>query len=229
MKDTIKKIITAILIFGIYFAFPYIIELLIDIFKIDLNSWKHIYKMIFIYSIDLLPLLFLIVIYKDILIKDFKDFKSNWKEYFEKYFKYWILGVVVMVTSNSLISIITSSTISNNEKLIREIVNILPIYSIITTCICAPIAEELAYRKTLDDIFRKKWVSIIIGALFFGGAHIIGTYTKLGDILYIIPYGFLGGIFMYIYNDSKNIWNTISLHFIHNTLMLTLYIISIKL
>ena len=65
-----------------------------------------------------------------------------------------------------------------------------------------------------------------MGFLLFGLAHVVGTYSGLLDLLYIIPYGILGGIFMYIYTDSENIFTTITLHFIHNTILMILYFIS---
>ena len=95
-----------------------------------------------------------------------------------------------------------------------------------STCIVAPIAEELAFRKTVNNIFINKKLSIFMGFLLFGLAHVVGTYSGLLDLLYIIPYGILGGIFMYIYTDSENIFTTITLHFIHNTILMILYFIS---
>ena len=81
MKDKIKKIIIAILIFSLYFLFPYLIELIIDILKIDINSWQRVYRIIFIYSLDVIPLIILVIIYKNILIEDFhtKEMKVTCK------------------------------------------------------------------------------------------------------------------------------------------------------
>jgi len=185
--------------------------------------------MVFIFSLDIVPLVLLMLIYKKDLANDFKIFKLKWKEFADKYIRYWIVGIVLMSLTNFAISLITSNDVGNNEEAVRKILEVLPIYSIISTCLCAPIAEELAYRKTLKNIFNRKWLTIIMSALIFGGAHVIGTYTTISDILYIIPYGIVGGIFMYIYYDSKNIWTTISLHFIHNTILIITYIISTHL
>ena len=163
------------------------------------------------------------------MIEEFKIFKENYKSYFEKYFKYWVLGIALMSLSNALISIITRDNVGNNEQLIREAIKVLPVYSVITTCLVAPIAEELIYRKTIKNIFRKKWLSIIMSGLIFGLAHVIGTYDNIKDLLYIIPYGILGSVFMYIYYKSENIYTTIFLHFIHNSLLLAVYMISLKI
>ena len=160
------------------------------------------------------------------LKEKFSDFKDNFKSYFDKYIRYYILGLILMSFSNVIVGFITNSDISNNEEVIRKITNILPIYSLISTCLCAPIIEELLYRKTIGDIFNNKWLGIIIGGLLFGGAHVIGTYTNILDVLYVIPYGVLGSVFMYIYYDSDNIYNTMFLHFMHNSILMILYFVS---
>ena len=226
MNNKIKKIILSIIIFLTYSFFSYFIEIIINILNIDISTWKYIHKLMFIYGLDLLPLLLLIFIYFNELKDNFKDFKINFKEYANKYAKFWLLGLIIMSLTNSIISVITSNPIGNNEEAVRKIIDVLPMYSIFSTCIVAPLVEELIYRKTLLNIFNKKWLAIIASGLIFGLAHVLGTYKQLSDLLYIIPYGSLGAIFMYILYDSKNIWNTITLHFIHNTILISIYIIS---
>ena len=89
----------------------------------------------------------MVLIYRKSLVEDFNIFKNKYKEYADKYIRYWILGLFLMSILNVIISAITSSNISNNEEAIRSITDILPMYSILSTCIFAPITEELAYRK----------------------------------------------------------------------------------
>lgn len=226
MKDKIKLIVTSIFIFLLYFYFSYIVEFILKFFNLDITNFSFLTKVIFIYLFDLIPFSILILIYRKSLVEDFNILKNKYKEYADKYIRYWILGLFLMSILNVIISAITSSNISNNEEAIRSITDILPMYSILSTCIFAPITEELAYRKTLNNIFINKKLSIVMGFLLFGLAHVIGTYETPLDLLYILPYGVFGGIFMYIYTDSKNIWSTISIHFIHNTIMMIVYFVS---
>ena len=130
-----------------------------------------------------------------------------------------------MCVSNSIITIFTNVEISNNEEAVRDIAKMLPIYSLFTTCICAPLGEELAYRKTIGKIFDNKKIAIIMSGLIFGLAHVLGTYESIIDLLYIIPYGLFGSVFMYMYLDSKTIWSTISIHFMHNAILMISYLI----
>lgn len=223
MKNKTIKILTYIMIFIIYYTFPQILNLIIEVFNIDIKSLSRFYILIFIYSIEILPLLFLILIYKKDLKTEFEIYKSTLKNNIDTYVRLWLFALILMTFSNSIINIITKIPISNNESAVRNMANLLPIYSLFTTCICAPLGEELAYRKTIGNIFTNKKIAIVISGLIFGIAHVIGTYTSLVDLVYIIPYGLFGSVFMYIYLNSKTIWSTISIHFIHNTLLIILY------
>lgn len=226
MKDRFRYIFISITIFLFYFFFSYIVDFIITIFNIDISSLKYIYRLIFVYAIEIIPALLLVFIYWKDLKKDFKVFKKNSKPWADKYIRYWIVGIILMSLSNMIISMITSSSIANNEEVVRKITDILPIYSILSCCITAPIAEELIYRKTIRNIFTNKKLAILFSGLLFGLAHVVGTYEVLTDLLYIIPYGILGSIFMYIYCDSDNIFSTISIHFLHNTIFLLTYFIN---
>ena len=66
---------------------------------------------------------------------------------------------------------------------------------------------------------------IFFSGLIFGGMHVIGTLEHLVDLLFIIPYSIPGFVFAYVYTKSKNICVPISLHFIHNGIMMSLQIL----
>lgn len=225
MKKNIKNILLYILIFVLYTAFPYLVDYFLKILNIDINSLSKFLIYVFIYSLEFIPAIFFVILYRKELIIKFKDFKENIMDYAEKYLKYWLLGIVLMSLSSTIVSIFTKTDISNNEEAIRSIAASLPIYIAITTCITAPITEELAYRKTIKNIFINKKLCIIASGLIFGLAHVIGTYTGPLDLLYVFPYGILGSIFMYVYYDSDNIWTTMSMHFIHNTVLIIAYFV----
>ena len=84
MKDKIKKIIKSIIIFTLYFSFSYIVTFILTITGIDISKLNIMYRIGFIYIIELIPLIGLILIYKKDLKKDLNDFISNigYLEYF---------------------------------------------------------------------------------------------------------------------------------------------------
>ena len=53
----------------------------------------------------------------------------------------------------------------------------------------------------------------------FGGAHVIDSAKTFIDILYIIPYGALGGAFALAYYDTDTIFTSMTMHMIHNLIL----------
>ena len=167
-----------------------------------------------------------IAIYKDTLIKDFKDFFLNKKlsNNLELAFKYWLIGFIVMVASNLLINILTQSTIAGNEEAVRKLIDIAPIYMLFDVAIYAPLVEELTFRKSIRDWINNKKIYILISGLLFGSLHVIGSIKAMSDILFIIPYSALGISFAKLYTKSNNIFSSITMHAMHNTLAILLYL-----
>lgn len=225
MKKNLKLSLINILIFTIYYTFPYILDHILEILNIDFSNSSAFVIILFLVFIELIPLGFLIYVYRKELKEEFKIYKNNFNVIFDKQIRYWIVALMLMSISNVIIGIFTGSEISNNEEAVRDIASILPLYSAFTSCICAPLGEELAYRKSIGKIFNNKKISIIMSGLIFGLAHVIGTYTGITDLLYVIPYGLFGSVFMYLYLDTKTIWSTITVHFLHNALLLIMFFI----
>lgn len=227
MKKKIINIILSTLIFLIYYFFSYIFSFLLDILHIDLSTLSKYSLIGILIAVELIPIIFLIIIYRKSIKDEFKIYKEDFKNNLDKYIRLWIFALLLMTVSNTIIQLLTGSEISNNEQVVRDIAKLIPIYSLFTTCICAPIGEELAYRKVIGNIFTNKKLAIVMSGFIFGLAHVLGTYTGLIDLLYIIPYGLFGSVFMYIYLDSKSIWTTMTIHFLHNAILMVIYFIGI--
>ena len=67
-----------------------------------------------------------------------------------------------------------------------------------------------------------KILFIIISGIIFGGLHVITGFSSPIDLLYLIPYCAPGFAFAYILADSDNIFIPISLHFMHNGILIAL-------
>lgn len=227
MKNKIINIILSILVFLIYYFFSYIFSFLLDILQIDLSTLSKYSLIGILIAVELIPIIFLIIIYRKSIKDEFKIYKEDFIKNIDKYIRLWIFALLLMTVSNTIIQLLTGSEISNNEQAVRDIAKLIPIYSLFTTCICAPIGEELAYRKTIGNIFINKKLAIVMSGFIFGLAHVLGTYTGVIDLLYIIPYGLFGSVFMYMYLDSKSIWTTMTIHFLHNAILMVIYFIGI--
>ena len=231
MKDSIIKLkkYTNAFIIGISTIFIYIIEPFLKIVtllleKININDLTTTAKITYLILFEIMITSIITLINNKKLIKDFKKFKNNWKIYLEKYLPYYILSLVIMIISNIIINRLTGS-IAGNEQAIQESLIKYPIYIFIQAAFIAPFIEEMVFRQSIRNIITDNTTFIIISGLIFGGLHVIGNIHSIFDILYIIPYGTPGIVFAYILTKEDNIYIPISIHFIHNFLLITLQII----
>ena len=196
----------------------------IKIFGINYYKLSFILKQVYLILYEACLLALIIYIYKNIFIPDLKEFKKNVVSYLKKYIKYWFLIIILMIFSNYIISMFTTSNTSLNQQIIIKELKAAPIYVLIITIFIAPILEELVFRLSFRKIFaHTNILYIIFSGLFFGFMHVAGE--DLINLLFIIPYSIPGFIFAYLYTKSNNICVPISLHIIHNFIMLILEII----
>ena len=212
VSETMKnKNIFVIIFYFIYSFIPQVFVLLLNI-NLDSNLSKNIYLIISY----LIYLIFITFLFKDEL-KNFK-FKS-----ILKYIPIYILGIFLMIILNYLMSKITNIAISKNETDIRNYIKVFPIPMAFSIVIYAPIVEELTFRKAFMNIFNKTYLFVLVSGTVFGLIHI--SSFSLDNFLMTIPYIIIGINFSYIYYKSNNIFTTITLHSIHNLILLTIQFI----
>lgn len=181
----------------------------------------------------------LILLYKNSLLEDLKSLKSNPF----KVLKLAGLGFVGMYVANFLVSFIIlmffgDDFISTNQSGLNDLFNAggdIRILLIIFTVIFAPIVEELLFRKSLFNFFKKNsGAAIIVSALIFAGIHVltptlsalIGFITKenefnlvIQEFLYIIVYLAPAFVLSFVYSMSeKNLLPCILMHMTQNLL-----------
>ena len=163
------------------------------------------------------------IFYFKSLRKDLNTFKNDIMNNLNTAFKYWFVGLVIMFVSNIII-VFFNHNMAGNEQSVRQMIDVLPFFMLINAGFIAPFNEEIIFRKSLGDIFKSKWLFVFFSFLLFGGAHVIGNIKTWLDILYIIPYGALGGAFALAYRKTDTIITSIVMHMFHNTLMVSLLI-----
>ena len=123
-----------------------------------------------------------------------------------------------MMISNLILFYVLKSGGANNENAVQSMISSAPIWMALRVCILAPFNEEIVFRKTLYDVFKKyKWLFIVISFLLFGEAHVINSANSIIDYLYIIPYGVLGGAFALAYSKTESVFTSMTFHMLHNT------------
>ena len=221
IKEDFKKykyIIKAILIFIFsYFVLDYAFSYTLYYLKVKELSGPMLVILNALKNIILLFILFLI--YRKDLIRDWDKFRANVFDNLDEGIKYWFLGLVGMVASNLIINFVFKGGQAGNEQAVQDYIKYLPWLMLINVGFLGPMVEELVFRKTFRDAIKNKWLFIIISGLIFGGMHVVGSYTTITDLLFIIPYSCLGFAFAAAYYNTDTIFTSITLHMIHNTIL----------
>lgn len=173
-----------------------------------------------------LALIFSLIYIKD-LIRDFKDFKKNYKQMLKISLNYWIKGLFIMYVSSFIISILRLEENANQAANIDMLIK-MPIIEIICSVILAPLTEELVFRRGLKKATNNKYLYAIITGLIFGLVHVTSSITSLKDLpmlLYIVPYSSLGVAFGLTYKETDNIFSTICIHALHNSISVGILLI----
>lgn len=220
----IIKTITVILLFwlgGYYFKFIPII-----LFNLRIESLTMRDQLLLsMFSSSLLAIIFLLIYRKD-LVKEFKKFKKNFMFNMDQGLRFWLLGLLIMVVSNFILTFILKAGGANNENALQEMIKQSPSYLMLVTAgILAPFNEEIVFRKSIKDCVSNKWIFVLFAFLLFGGAHVIGSAETFLDYLYILPYGALGGVFALAYYETDTVFTSMTFHMIHNIILVILSII----
>lgn len=217
-----KDIVIGILVFlGYLLLSAYSDNILI---LLGFNKLSIPLKLIVSIIYEILILLTIVFIYLKTIVNNFIDYKQNIKYYINNYLKYWFLNLGLMMITNIIIINITNINNSTNQEYITKLLGKYPIYTIVATILIAPLTEELIFRLNIRKIFKNNIVFIITSGLVFGALHMT-VATSIKELLFIIPYSIPGFIFAYTLTKSKNIFVPISLHTLHNTVMILLQIL----
>ena len=168
------------------------------------------------FASELLFIVILILIYYKDLKREFKIYITNIKKNIPIMLKYYVLGIIIMIFSNLIISMIIGN-VSSNESAVRESLFSFPVDTMLSIMIIAPLSEELVFRKSISPIIKNKWIYAIVCGLLFGGAHLLAGEFALINLLYLVPYGSLGFVFALMNRETKTTFSSITMHCIHNT------------
>lgn len=232
--DKLKELGKGFLIIGLFILLPDIISpFFYDVIKQG-GFWTRNFAYL-LYEIILVGIF--CILYRKTLINDWKDFKKNRKKYMKVAIPLWIYGLMMMLASNYIINIfITNGNIAANEAANRTVMLKLPIYAISSMVFLGPIMEELIFRRSLKNAFSHIYIFAFVSAIIFAGFHVAtgidsvsAIFTNWKELLFIIPYGSLGFMLALAYYKTNNIFTSISIHIMHNSLSVGLVLISLLL
>lgn len=223
MKIKIKEIIKFILIFLLYLLYSDIIIIILTKLGVNIKVLPNNLKIAIMFLINLSLMIMLFIFYSKSIKENLKDLKLNFKSYIKNNFKYYVIGLLIMIISNIIISFFVEGN-STNETLIREYINIMPIYMIFSSCIYAPFTEEMVFRKSLRNCFNNNVLYILLSGLIFGSMHLLSA-SNLVELVFLIPYSSLGCVFAYMYYKTNNIFVPMTFHMVHNTIIVINYLL----
>lgn len=217
LKNALKGIFAIILYFfvSLFKDFPLLLM------GIHYDSLSIFCKEVYSVSIEILLVLAIILIFKDEFKKAFYDLKKNHLKYFTSNFKYYIIGVAIMMLSNVIILSLGGSS-SDNETAIRGQFASYPIFTFISAVFLAPVLEESVFRLSFRNIFKNNLLFILTSGLIFGGLHLTGMLDSNLFFLYLVSYSVMGVVFAYMLTKTNNIFVTMGFHFMHNGILMSL-------
>lgn len=220
-----KGLILGIIVFLLFYFSSYFQLIPIILLNWDIRSITESQNVMLSTFSNIVLLLILFLIFRKDIIKEWKKFKSNFLENIDTGIKYWLVGLAIMMGSNIIINIVMNLGQAANEQAVQQMISALPWLMFINAGIIAPCTEELIFRKSFRKAFPNKWLFVFISALVFGSLHVITSMTSPIELLYIIPYGALGGAFAYMYQKTDTIFTSIAMHMFHNSALILLSIL----
>ena len=214
------EIIKTICIFVVFISSSYIQLFFFRLFHLTKADLTPTMEIILSTLASIVLAIIFFLAYRKELKKEFIIYKKKLLENFDISVKWWLIGMFIMISSTIIINFVFHGTGANNEKAVQSMISTAPWLMIINAGILAPFNEEIVFRKSLRSIISNKWAFAFMSFLLFGGAHVIFSSTSFVDYLYIIPYGALGFTFALAYSETKTIFSTITIHMLHNTILM---------
>jgi len=225
VEKYIYKIIKTLMVFILFFNIYIIQTIPLVIYNIPIQSLSGEMQIILTSFSSATLLLILFLIYRKDLIEEWEIFKKNLANNLNDGISYWLIGLIIMLVSNIIISQLLNAGQPGNEQAVQSMINTLPWLMLISAGFLAPITEEIVFRKSIKDVIKDKYLYIMVSFVLFGLAHVLGNANSLVDWLFIIPYGALGASFAAAYCKTNTIFVPISMHMFHNTLLTLIFIL----
>lgn len=190
-------------------------DLLFPLLKIDQNP-----KVSLLASTILFVSGFLVMLY---LFHDF--LRAQWQVYRQKLFRHLLISIVLVIGAFLILNIVRGLIPSNllqqrNTTAVDSGPSLNASWAVLAalTPFIAPLAEELTFRYLLFGKIANKALRFV---MLFGQGILFGLVhwnNFNGNIYAMIPYMVLGIYFGLIYWFFKNIWGSIMVHWMLNTM-----------
>ena len=204
-----KKIISSVIIWILYIVW------LLKISSLTVSITNFIVHLLFLGII--------VFIFKDELLENLKEFKTNTGTKITKIMLYFLVFIGIMLISNVILSLVgvdTSQT--SSSKMISNVFNNVPfgtLFACFLTIIFYPIVEELMFRKSLRPAIENGVLFVIITSLLSWYFQVTLLNPSVNEFILAIQ-TLLNSIFAgIVYVRTNNIIYTISSRMLFNILI----------
>mgnify|MGYP004524264359 FL=1 len=204
-----KKIISSVIIWILYIVW------LLKISSLTVSITNFIVHLLFLGII--------VFIFKDELLENLKEFKTNTGTKITKILLYFLVFIGIMLISNVILSLVgvdTSQT--SSSKMISNVFNNVPfgtLFACFLTIIFYPVVEELMFRKSLRPAIENGVLFVIITSLLSWYFQVTLLNPSINEFILAIQ-TLLNSIFAgIVYVKTNNIIYTISSRMLFNILI----------
>lgn len=210
LKSNNKTSIISVIIIGIYFILPYIINNVESKFPSSFGNYINI-------GLNILFLMILLFIYKKDIKEDFVKIKKDPKMYAKKLIIFLFLMILSVALINAIvISIFHIKNIAGNEQTLYHLFKTYPLVTILLTIVYYPILEGIIFRKTIKNIITDKRLFIIVTCLLYFFFNIVYSPISFQNIVSSLYYIVLMFYMSKIYWDTDNFSISVILLMLYN-------------
>jgi len=164
------------------------------------------------------------IIFRKALLDSTKDFIKNHETYIRTAAIFFIIALVLMVSSAIYIDSMGIGE-SSNEQAINASLEKYGFLHIIIACMIGPFVEEVFYRGILFGLIKgngnntvRAILALALTTLFFMFNHVNYSSFSVADLLANVPIGMLGLSLGALYWKTDNIFCPILLHIVMNSI-----------
>lgn len=210
--DKIKTLKTSLIVFMLYFAWPYLINIITSNLNLTTNTTMYVK-----FFCNFILLFILVFIYHKTIKENIEDLKTNFKMQMITGLKIFLVGIGVYLLCNLVIA---SLNLFENYNLdvdtMYGIFKQNAILLLLLSTIYYPVVEEIVFKKTFKDLINNKYYFIIITGLLNAVFNIMLSVQDPRGYIYIIPNAIFSMCFSYIYYETDNLIVPITYRVLYN-------------
>lgn len=164
------------------------------------------------------------IIFRKALLDSAKDFKKNNETYIRTAAIFFVIALVLMVSSAIFLNSMGVGE-SSNEQAINSAVEKYGFLQIIIVCLIGPFVEEIFYRGILFGLIKgngnntiRAIIAVALTALIFMFSHVNYSSFNVADLLANVPIGMLGLSLGILYWKTDNIFCPLLVHVAINSI-----------